>query len=396
MTRVHTSSPHDWLRSRLARALAIPTMLVLGIPSAHAEETLGGVPYVRCADGTVVFSSGTTGPFNPNDPSADPCAGHGGAAGLNDPAQAIPLDASATILVCSDDAAKTSPEKKVSVKKTTTLTKTSLEAELDTSTKGAAGKGVDPHFAQSCEKVTMCADGQPKCSVDDLVTFTIGFPEIEAGDVTIDNIGIAHNILLDGIVSRARAFKTAGGALDDVVVTNIFRAVTKELYPQQSKASMANDLDLDEVRARIAMPLAENFKLLCQSTGKSASSPTCSSGFADLMITYGELLDDLDDHDFDGARALISDLREDAELTLSGSERDAARVFANVYDASMTYWGAQDFDVTLRATDADAYASAVYYVSNLFNGPYNGDLEADSANYGAAFSAVVAMVSKFF
>ncbi|MGB1699343.1 MAG: hypothetical protein ACPHRO_05270, partial [Nannocystaceae bacterium] len=95
MTRVHTSSPHDWLRSRLARALAIPTMLVLGIPSAHAEETLGGVPYVRCADGTVVFSSGTTGPFNPNDPSADPCAGHGGAAGLNDPAQAIPLDASA-------------------------------------------------------------------------------------------------------------------------------------------------------------------------------------------------------------------------------------------------------------------------------------------------------------
>jgi hypothetical protein len=395
MTRHYRFRPFFITLERGITLLALPSMLVLGGSAANAEEIYGGAPIKKCADGTVVFQAGTAGPFNPNTPSAEPCDGHGGAVALSDPAHAIPFDASVTTLVCHDEAVKTSPEKKLSVKKATTLTKTSLEAEQETSTKGATGKGIDPHFTQSCDTVTMCADGQPKCSVDDLVTFTIGFPEIEGGDVTFDTIGVAHNILLDDMVSRARAFKAAGGALDDVVLTNIFRAVTKELYPQQSKASMANVPDLEEVRARIAMPLAENFKLLCQSNGKSAPSPTCSGGFVDLMITYGEMLDDLDDHDFDGARALISDLREDAEITLLGSERDAARIFANVYDASMTYWQAQDFDVTLRATDADAYGTWWYGFMHMDGPIYEGNLAADAASFGALYSAVVA-VSKFF
>ena len=113
------------------------------------------------------------------------------------------------------------------------------------------------------------------------------------------------------------------------------------------------------------------------------------------MITYGELLDDLDDHDFDGARALVSDLREDAELTLSGSERDAARIFANVYDASMTYWGTQDFDVTLRASNADAAGTWFYVFMHADGPPYEGNLAADAATFGAFYSAVVGM-SKFF
>jgi hypothetical protein len=177
-----------------------------------------------------------------------------------------------------------------------------------------------------------------------------------------------------------------------VVVTKIFRAVVRDLYPQQSKASMANLPDLDEVRASIAMPLAENFKLLCQSTGKSAAPQTCSGGFADLMITYGELLDDLDDYDFDGARALISDLREDAEIILSGSERDAARIFANVYEASMTYWGAQDFDVTLRATGVDSWATWYYYENHNYGGSEQGETKrlADSTAFGAFCSQLVA------
>ena len=388
MTRFHQRSARTTLSIGLLRSLAFPTLLILGLQSAHAEVTISGVPYTPCANGTVALPTGTTGPYNPNDPSADPCYGHGGAAGINDPAHNIPLDASATTLVCRDETAGAPAHKKVSVKTTSTITKTSLEAEQDTSTKGAGGKGNDPHFAQSCDTVTMCANGQLKCSVDDLVTFKVGFPEIDASDVNVDNIGIAHNILLDGMVSRIQDFQAAGGAVDDVVLTNVYRSVAKELHAKQSKASLGKLPDLDEVRATVATPLAESFKTLCQSTGKSAAQQTCSNGFADLMITYGELLDDLDDYDFDGARALVSDLREDAELTLSGSERDAARIFANVYDASMTYWGTQDFDVTLRASGADANGTFVYYVVNSFNGPYNGDLDADAATFGSICSVL--------
>jgi hypothetical protein len=254
---------------------------------------------------------------------------------------------------------------------------------------------VDPHFAQTCDTITTCGNGEQKCSVEDLVTFKVGFPEIDASDVTIDNIGIAHNILLDAMNSRVRAFEAAGNTVDDVALTNIYRAVARDLHTKQGMAALANTPDLDEVRTSLTMSLADGFESTCKSTGKAAGKatalPTCSGEFVDLMSSYGDLLEDLGPHDFDGAKALISDLRADAALTLSGSEQDAARVFANVYDASMTYWATQKFDASLRASDADAFGAAVYYVVNVINGPYNGDLDADSASFGAFYSLVSTM-----
>ena len=382
MTRHHRLRPFLTALQRGTTLLALPSMLVLGISAANAEDVYGGIPIKKCADGTVVFTGGSTGPFNPNGPGADPCDEHGGSAGINDPATQIPLDPSATTLVCQDVAE--------SVK--------GIKVAPDTGDKDVfvhVMQVVDPHFAQTCDTITTCGNGEQKCSVEDLVTFKVGFPEIDASDVTIDNIGIAHNILLDAMNSRVRAFEAAGNTVDDVALTNIYRAVARDLHTKQGMAALANTPDLDEVRTSLTMSLADGFESTCKSTGKAAGKatalPTCSGEFVDLMSSYGDLLEDLGPHDFDGAKALISDLRADAALTLSGSEQDAARVFANVYDASMTYWATQKFDASLRASDADAFGAAVYYVVNVINGPYNGDLDADSASFGAFYSLVSTM-----
>lgn len=421
MTRHHRLRPFLTALQRGTTLLALPSMLVLGISAANAEDVYGGIPIKKCADGTVVFTGGSTGPFNPNGPGADPCDEHGGSAGINDPATQIPLDPSATTLVCQDVAE--------SVKGIVIIDGGShcitsngvdphslpaesvkgivvIEGGSNCITSNGDDPGekdvfvhvmqvVDPHFAQTCDTITTCGNGEQKCSVEDLVTFKVGFPEIDASDVTIDNIGIAHNILLDAMNSRVRAFEAAGNTVDDVALTNIYRAVARDLHTKQGMAALANTPDLDEVRTSLTMSLADGFESTCKSTGKAAGKatalPTCSGEFVDLMSSYGDLLEDLGPHDFDGAKALISDLRADAALTLSGSEQDAARVFANVYDASMTYWATQKFDASLRASDADAFGAAVYYVVNVINGPYNGDLDADSASFGAFYSLVSTM-----
>jgi len=59
-----------------AFSLTITTLL-----AASTQSALTGIPIVRCADGTIVFTGGTTGPYNPSPfyPTVfDPCMLHGG------------------------------------------------------------------------------------------------------------------------------------------------------------------------------------------------------------------------------------------------------------------------------------------------------------------------------
>ena len=379
----HLSSSERRIRRGLLSLLCVPAMLALTPSAAEAADTFMGAPIEKCADGTVVFT-GTTGPFNPNDPSADPCANHGGSSSVNGTSGAIPVDAEPTVLVCRDASSPAGTKDKLSAG--STATKSALLATSSDDSDRASQEAISPRFTQTCDTFTVCANGELKCGPQDQVSLVIGFPEITSSDVTVGNIGTAHNILADDLLQRLRSVQKLGAELDAPLIRSIVRRVALDLLEADAKATLSRVTDLDQVAKLSSVSLATGVKEICGEAGATTKGPGCSASFVDLMTAYSGLLETTDPDDFDGVRALLSDLDEDAEDLLSGDELASARVFSRVYRASMTYWQTQDVTSNLRASDVDARTAALYYVYHVINGPYPGDLEADSAVVGAIAS----------
>lgn len=236
----------------------------------------------------------------------------------------------------------------------------------------AGGKSVmpDPNFMKPCEIHSVCVGAvtpitkqkaslvQAPCNATNTVTLVGGFPDIPPEALTLDNVGLAHNSLLDEFFDVLRDIKRRGGSIDDKTRLATARWLTKKYDP---KLMAVIGPELPEIMERSRLSIDEQIDLddyECQSSPESSAAiNSCEPKAYDLLRTFFEA--DTQAMDQDELDAAIDDLRASAQVTLTGQARDSVLGAASVFESSSRYWSANGPSILelLDHDDVDVGAS---------------------------------------
>ena len=373
----HTHRVHRSLLSSLTGvALFAGVSLLTNPASAAGLVCSNGYLVIECADGTQYGCAvgGTQIDCTESIAStSSACDGHGGVADIVNGG----ITEAEFGFECSvaDGAGDDGPTVKPVEKnlKTTSSKSGPSEAEPGKNSK-AGGKTVmpDPNFVKPCDIQTVCMGAvtpvtpvtkqkaslaQAPCSAANTVTLFGAFPDVPPEALTVDNVGLAHNSLLDEFFDVLRDIKRRGGSIDDKTRLAAARWLTKKYDPQLMAVIGP---ELPEIMERSRLSIDEQIDLddyECQSSPKSSAAiNSCEPKAYDLLRTFFEA--DTQAMNQDELDAAIDELRASAEATLTGQARDSVLGTASVFEASSRYWSANGPSVLdLLEDDADVGAS---------------------------------------
>ena len=335
-------SPFTFLKTsrRRALALALPATLFSSIAAASPGEVVDTSDKMLwpiifpCFNGsmTVMMFQGEDGI------NQYPCYRQGGLAEHGDPAY-TPGDN----FVCEmpdSGVLGGSPGGKTSTKTTVTNKKSAPTKGLAPEPGDSKHVGVNPNFVQPCDVEIVCVNGEASCAADQQAMLVNAFPLPSSEDLTIENIGIAHNRALHIMTTQFDDILARGGVVDDKTLEAVYSWSGNKITSGVQKSLLHEIADLDKIRDLIDDEDMSFFDQVCdvEPTKNIGGKPSasCSTDLADLIRDYRPLL--MATTSPAELQSALDALEADAFLSLEGDDLDAALVYVRVARDSLAYW----------------------------------------------------------
>ena len=359
-------------RTALVCSTTFTAAVVLASPAQAADLVCSnGYTVIECADGTqfscYLMSGEQIDCTESLAQNTSACDGHGGVSDLVN-GGLTEAEFGFECRVDDDDSNGGGPTKPAA---TELKTVTKGPAKIDNGGKLAGAVKPDPDFMKPCEITTACVGiatpatkqktslaQATTCSPEKTITLVGAFPDIPPEGLTVDNVGIAHNALLDLFFDVLRDIKRRGGTIDDDTLIATGRWLTRHYDPQLMSVIGP---DIPEIIERSRLSIDEQVDLDAYECALSSKSPApvnaCEPKVYDLLREFFDLNpQQMDQADLDDA---IDGLRVTAETSLTGGYRDAVLGAASVFEASSRYWDANGPAVLkLMGDDTDIVAGA--------------------------------------